>query len=148
MGEDPLTQEQRSALMSRIRSRGNRSTEGKVEDTLKRRGITGWTKHCEEVPGTPDFFFSDCRLGVFVHGCFWHVCPKCKRRTPKTKTDFWANKLDENRRRDQRVRRKLWRCGYHVFRVWEHELKEETWVHRLESQLERLGHPLVAGERG
>ena len=135
---DPLTQQQRSALMSRINSRGNRSTEGLVEDTLRRHGIDGWTKHCKTLPGTPDFFFPDCKLAVFVHGCFWHVCPKCKRRTPWSRRDFWTRKLDENRRRDQRVRRKLWRKGYHVIRLWEHELKGDAWILRLESKLEKL----------
>ena len=135
---DPLTQQQRSALMRSIRSKGNRSTEGLVADTLRRRGIDGWTNHCKELPGTPDFYFADYRLALFVHGCFWHVCPKCNRRTPRSRRSFWTRKLDENRRRDQRVRRKLWRNGYHVVRVWEHDLKGETWIRRLESKLEKL----------
>lgn len=135
---DPLTRQQRSSLMRRIRSRDNRSTEGLVEDTLRRRGVGGWTKHPKECPCTPDFYFPDCKLAVFVHGCFWHACPKCKRNIPQSRRSFWTRKLDENRRRDQRVRRRLWREGYHVVRVWEHDLKRDAWIRRLEAKLDKL----------
>ena len=135
---DPLSSEERSARMARVKSTGNRSTEGRVERVLAERGIEGWTKHCRDVPGTPDFYFSKYRLALFVHGCFWHACPKCNRRIPRTRRDFWVKKLDDNRRRDQRVRRKLWKQGYHVVRVWEHQLRTDTWAARLESKIRQI----------
>lgn len=138
MVTDPLSPQERSALMAKVRSRGNRSTEGRVEGTLKEHSLTNWTKHPKDVPGTPDFYFPAVKLAVFVHGCFWHGCPACNRNVPKTRTSFWRKKIDENRRRDQRVRRQLWRQGYHVFRVWEHDLKRKTWILRLLSTLRRL----------
>src|SRR5438128_485304 len=95
---DPLSPSQRSERMSRVRQRGNRSTEGIVERSLVAEGIGGWEKHPRDVPGKPDFFFRDHSLAVFVDGCFWHACPKCARRTPHSRTDFWTRKIDENRK--------------------------------------------------
>ena len=135
---DLLSREERSAHMARVRSTGNRSTEGRVEEVLKEREIAGWTKHSRDVPGTPDFYFPGYRLALFVHGCFWHVCPRCNRRVPGTRRTFWAKKLDDNRRRDQRVRRELWKKGYHVVRIWEHQLRGDAWVRRLESKMRQL----------
>lgn len=135
---DPLTRTERSARMAKVRNRGNMSTEGRVEERLVAEGITGWEKHPEDVPGKPDFYFRYDRLAVFVDGCFWHACPKCARRTPTTRADFWRVKIDENRRRDNRTRRHLREQGYHVMRIWEHDIKRGPWLRRLQSMLRRL----------
>ena len=44
--------------------------------------IAGWRRNAR-LPGNPDFVFSGQRVAVFVDGCFWHGCPKCKLK-PKT----------------------------------------------------------------
>jgi DNA mismatch endonuclease (patch repair protein) len=75
---------------------------------------------------------------LFIDGCFWHACPRCARRNPTNRADFWREKLDANRRRDNRQRRRLRRQGYHVMRVWEHDLKRDTWLNRLLAMLRRL----------
>lgn len=135
---DSLSPEQRSERMSRVRGKGNRSTEGRVETVLISQDIGGWVKHPKEVPGHPDFYFPEHRLALFVDGCFWHACPKCRRRMPSTRADFWRDKIEGNRRRDNRVRRQLWSQGYHVMRVWEHDLKRESWISRLRAMLRRF----------
>ena len=131
---DPLTAEARSVLMSKVRSRDNRSTELKAVDTLKQRGITGWTLHPDGIQGNPDLYFPDRRLAVFIDGCFWHACPKCGR-LPKTRVDFWKNKIEGNRRRDRKVTRALRNDGYRVMRVWEHRLRDGRWIAQLKRQL-------------
>jgi DNA mismatch endonuclease (patch repair protein) len=133
---DPLSPEQRSERMSRVRGTGNRSTEGRVEAVLLERGLRGWTKHPKDVLGRPDFFFAQQRVALFADGCFWHACPRCGR-LPKSRIDFWAKKIDQNRRRDNRVQRALRRQGFHVMHVWEHEIRAERWVRRLERMLDR-----------
>lgn len=138
MSIDPLSQAERSERMSRVRSTGNRSTEGKVEETLKAAGISGWEKHPKNVPGRPDFYFPAHRLMLFVDGCFWHACPRCGRRMPSNRVDFWRAKIDENRQRDNRQRRRLRAQGFHVMRVWEHDLKGDTWLKRLRSMLRKI----------
>jgi len=127
---------ERSTLMSKVRSRGNHSTERRVEAALVGRGMGGWEKHPRDVPGRPDFFFRELRIAVFVDGCFWHACPKCGRM-PKSNVSFWQAKIDGNRRRDNRVRRCLRRGGFHVVRIWEHQLAEERWLRRLATMVAR-----------
>jgi len=133
---DPMRKARRSAQMGKVRSQGNQSTERQAELTLIDAGIQGWEKHPHKIPGQPDFFFPDYKLALFVDGCFWHACPICKRRTPKT--DFWRNKLEENCKRDNWVHRKLREEGYHVIRVWEHELKKDLWLKRLRAMIRRI----------
>jgi DNA mismatch endonuclease (patch repair protein) len=135
-GVDPLTKAERSARMAGVHSKGNRSTEGQVEMVLLEAGISGWEKHSKDILGRPDFFFPNHRLVIFVNGCFWHVCPVCKRRTPKS--DFWRNKLEKNRKRDNRIHRDLRQQGYHVMRIWEHELKRNLWFKRLQAMIRRI----------
>jgi DNA mismatch endonuclease, patch repair protein len=135
--KDPLTPKERSERMSRVRGIGNRSTEGRVEAALVKDGITGWVKHPPNILGKPDFYFAKYRLALFIDGCFWHACPKCGRM-PKSRVDFWATKIDANRRRDNRIRRMLRDQGYHVMRVWEHELRARRWLSRLRGMLTRI----------
>ena len=135
---DPLTPAERSERMARVRGRGNRSTEGRVEAVLIAEGITGWEKHPCDVPGRPDFYFPAQRLALFVDGCFWHACPTCDRRVPVNRREFWREKIEGNRRRDARKRRQLWAQGYHVMRVWEHDLRRGLWLNRLRAMLRRI----------
>lgn len=135
---DPLNRAERSALMSRVRTGGNQSTEGRVEAALRAATIEGWHKHPKGVLGTPDFFFPHHRLALFVDGCFWHGCPTCKRNMPTTRAEFWRSKIERNRRRDNRVHRQLRQQGYHVMRVWEHDLKRDSWLKRLRAMLRRV----------
>jgi DNA mismatch endonuclease (patch repair protein) len=109
--------------MAKVRSKGNRSTEAAVIALFRGASITGWRRHPKGLLGNPDFFFPGARIIVFVDGCFWHACPVCKRNSPQTRADFWQQKIDGNRRRDNRTRRKLRQQGYSVFRIWEHDLK-------------------------
>jgi DNA mismatch endonuclease (patch repair protein) len=135
---DPLSPEERSERMSRVRSTGNKSTEERAAEMLDTAGIVGWERQPKGVPGRPDFYFPETRLMVFVDGCFWHACPVCKRRNPTNRAEFWREKIDANRRRDNRQRRKLRAEGYHVMRVWEHEVKKDAWVKRLVVMMRRL----------
>lgn len=117
-------------MMAKVRGTGNRSTEAVVEAILRAERIRGWRKHPKNVPGKPDFYFPCYRLAVFVDGCFWHACPDCGR-IPKSNVEFWSTKIDENRRRDNRVRRRMRKLGFHVIRVWEHEVRTGGWIGRL-----------------
>ena len=133
---DPLSEAERSALMAKVRSIGNRSTEGRVEAGLDEAGIMGWEKH-PPILGKPDFLFPNQKLVIFVDGCYWHGCPR-HVRFPQTRADYWRDKIDRNRRRDNRIRRQLRREGYHVMRVWEHDLKSDIWLKRLRAMIRRI----------
>lgn len=120
VGVDP----ERSRLMGRVRSRGNRSTEKVFRSALVRAGICGWILHPKEVFGTPDFYFSRAMLAVFVDGCFWHGCKKCGH-IPKTRSSFWRAKFERNKARRTLVRARLNDAGIKVIRFWEHQLDAE-----------------------
>jgi DNA mismatch endonuclease (patch repair protein) len=68
-----------------------------------------------------DVVFVTAKVAVFVDGCFWHSCPRHKT-SPKANAAWWAAKLAENRRRDFHTNRRLRGAGWHVERVWEHEV--------------------------
>lgn len=95
------------------------------------------------LPGTPDFAFHNGKLAVFVHGCFWHHCPK-HGKLPKTNRKFWRDKFEQNRLRDARARRELRRMGWATMVVWEHDLKRrrgENWFEagaRVKRRLDRV----------
>jgi len=70
--------------------------------------------------------FKSRRKIIFVHGCFWHRHGVgCQlTRWPKSRLDFWKPKLEENHRRDERVRVQLRKLGWKVLVVWECQLKD------------------------
>jgi DNA mismatch endonuclease (patch repair protein) len=72
---DVFTKAKRSAVMSLIRSRGNRATELSLIALMGEHGITGWRRNAP-VYGKPDFVFRGPKVAVFVDGCFWHGCPR------------------------------------------------------------------------
>jgi DNA mismatch endonuclease (patch repair protein) len=112
----------RSRAMSAIRGSGNRSTEGRLRAALVQAQIAGWRLNPRGVIGVPDFWFPDCRVAVFVDGCFWHGCRRCGHY-PKSNAVFWRLKIDGNRLRDRRVTRILRGDGVRVVRIWEHEVR-------------------------
>lgn len=137
---DFFSPEERSKLMSRIRGRANISTELKIAGLLRSAGMHGWRRHLS-LPGRPDFTFPKQRVCIFVHGCFWHDCPRCCKRS-STRPKYWAKKIDVNRRRDQRVSRELRRRGYKVIVVWECTLRRKypaATISRLLRLLSRAG---------
>lgn len=131
--------------MARIRSTGNASTELRVIAALRANGIKGWRRHVKHVLGRPDFYFAQGRLALFIDGCFWHGCPRCGH-IPKSNVDYWEAKIGRNRRRDAATRRVLVTQGYHVVRLWEHQVRDEKWVPLLLRALE-AARALDVGKR-
>jgi len=112
--------------MSLIRSRGNKATELRLIENFREHGITGWRRN-QKLVGKPDFTFRRERVVVFVDGCFWHGCPKCYQR-PKSNRKFWDEKIAANRKRDRLVNRELRKLGWHVVRLWQHQLAKPARV--------------------
>lgn len=123
---DVFSKQQRSALMAKVKSRGNRSTELRLMQIFREFGITGWRRRFR-LFGNPDFVFRKERLAIFVDGCFWHGCPK-HYSAPQSNRLFWLRKITKNKRRDKLVRRKLRSAGWIVVRIWQHELRDHRSV--------------------
>ncbi len=107
--------------MAAVRSRENSTTELPLGKLLWAAGLHGYRKQWK-VAGKPDFAWPGRKIAVFVDGCFWHGCRRCKS-LPRTNTAFWRNKIETNRARDRRVNRRLRRQGWIVLRFWEHAVK-------------------------
>lgn len=118
---DVFTKEKRSHIMSRIRSKGNATTELRMVGLLRENKISGWRRHCK-LHGTPDFTFRAERVVLFTDGCFWHG-HDCVRRRVKTNRKFWDGKIARNIERDSEVNREYRRMGWKVVRVWECEMR-------------------------
>jgi DNA mismatch endonuclease (patch repair protein) len=88
-------------------------------------GIRGYRVH-PPLPGKPDLAFGRHRLAVFVHGCYWHQCPKGHLPAPKANAEFWQAKFRENRRRDQAAVDALAAMGWRVMTLWECDLRADT----------------------
>lgn len=111
-----MTKEQRSRLMSRIRSKDTKP-ELAMANILDSAGIS-YVKH-PKMLGTPDFLVDGC-IAVQVDGEFWHG-RHFKKIGHKLKP-FWKDKLLGNMRRDARVDRGLRRMGLSVIRIWDTDL--------------------------
>jgi DNA mismatch endonuclease (patch repair protein) len=120
---DNLTTEQRSYAMSRIRSRGNSSTEKALITAMRLAGISGWRRK-SALHGRPDFVFYRFHTAVFVDGCYWHGCKKC-RLGSKSNNEYWVPKIEGNAKRDRRNSKELRAAGWKVVRIWEHDLKAD-----------------------
>src|SRR6266702_7166553 len=107
---DTLSPEKRSWLMSRVRDKDTKP-EKVVRGFLHRLGFR-FRLHASALPGKPDIVLRRYRTVVFVHGCFWHGHPRCKRATlPTTRPEFWSNKIHLNMKRDRRTKKQLKNSG-------------------------------------
>jgi DNA mismatch endonuclease (patch repair protein) len=72
------------------------------------------------LPGKPDLTFRKHNTAVFVNGCFWHGHANCKHfRLPKTRTDWWENKITKTQERDAKKAARLISNSWRVAVVWE-----------------------------
>lgn len=117
---DRLSREQRSKLMSRVRTR-NTAPEVALRKALWAAGVRGWRIH-RRLPGKPDLTFGLARLCVFVDGAFWHGHPD---HYWGQSGEFWDAKIARNRERDERVNRELKDLGWSVLRLWDFEVERD-----------------------
>ncbi|HEX8513991.1 MAG TPA: very short patch repair endonuclease [Allosphingosinicella sp.] len=119
---DNLTPKRRSEIMAQVRSKDT-SAEVRVRKAAHGMGFR-FRVHRKDLPGTPDLVFPKLRTAMFVHGCFWHQHPGCRRSSvPKTRAQFWLEKFRHNLARDQRVTEALEAEGWAVVVIWECETK-------------------------
>lgn len=75
--------------------------------------------HAAHLPGRPDLILPKYRVAIFIHGCFWHGHSCRYFKIPKTRTDFWMEKINSNRRRDEIQIAALKALGWRVLVIWE-----------------------------
>ena len=118
---DVFCKEKRSQIMSNIRS-------WDTEPELSvQKPLTGMKKnyrtHPKDVFGCPDIVGKKKKVAVFLDGCFWHGCRKC-RSIPESNREFWQNKIDYNKKRRRKVKSELKKQGWTVLEFWEHDIRK------------------------
>jgi len=114
--------EVRSYNMSRIKGKDTKP-EMLVRKFLHARGFR-YKLHDKKLPGKPDIVLPKYYTIVQVHGCFWHGHEGCKYYVvPKTRTQWWLDKITTNKRKDRENENKLMDMGWKVLTVFECELK-------------------------
>lgn len=140
---DVVDADTRSRMMSGIRGR-NTKPEILVRSILHRQGFR-FRLHVRELPGKPDIALPRYRAVIFVNGCFWHGhdCPLF--RMPRTRQDFWSDKIVRNRANDQKAKDALLAAGWRVGVVWECAIRGPG--KNIESVSYRLGEWLRSEEK-
>jgi DNA mismatch endonuclease, patch repair protein len=96
-------------------------------EILVRKYLHSWglryRLHVKNLPGKPDIVLPKFKTVIFVHGCFWHGHHNCKYYVvPKTRTDWWLNKINSNIANDSKAISTLKKEGWCIITVWECEL--------------------------
>jgi DNA mismatch endonuclease (patch repair protein) len=107
----------------------NRSTntgpEQVVRRMLREAGHPGYRLHwrIDDENGRyvcrPDITYPGRRIAIFVHGCFWHRCPRCALELPKSNLEYWKEKFERNVERDRRKEAALLVMGWKIHTIWE-----------------------------
>lgn len=111
----------RSKNMAAIKGRDTRP-EMLVRRALHKVGFR-YRLHMAGLPGKPDLVFPRYKAVIFVQGCFWHQHQCAMFHWPKTRTEWWRQKISTNRAHDEAMQDKLRELGWRVMLVWECALK-------------------------
>lgn len=129
----------RSYNMSRIKGKDTKP-EMLVRKFLHAQGFR-YKLHVKTLPGKPDIVLPKYKTVIFIHGCFWHGHERCKYYViPKTRTEWWLNKINSNTANDKRAGKALKKEGWEIITLWECQLKPKT----LEKTLSKLLKNLLA----
>ncbi|WP_409212711.1 very short patch repair endonuclease [Pseudomonas brassicacearum] len=89
-----------------------------IRQALHARGFR-FRLHVKSLPGKPDLVLPKYKTVVFVHGCFWHGHACRYYKIPKTRSDFWLEKIGKNQARDRLQVTSLRENGWRVLIIWE-----------------------------
>lgn len=124
MPADIVSTSVRSRMMAAVKGK-NTTPELAIRSALHRRGFR-FRLHRKDLPGKPDIVFAGRNAVIFVHGCFWHGHDCHLFRWPKSREDFWREKIGSNIKRDRNQREALANAGWRIGTVWECALKGKT----------------------
>ncbi len=134
---DVHSKETRSYNMSRIKGKDTKP-EMLVRRFLHANGYR-YRLHVKELPGKPDIVLPKYKTVIFIHGCFWHGHEGCKYYVvPKTRTEWWLNKINGNIANDAKAIGALHKAGWKIITLWECQLKPAYVDNTFQSLLKRL----------
>jgi len=127
----------RSYNMSRIKGKDTKP-EMLVRKFLHAQGFR-YRLHVKNLPGKPDIVLPKYKTVIFIHGCFWHGHEHCKYYViPKTRTEWWVNKINSNIANDTKAVAALKEEGWKIITLWECQLKPKQAAKSLELVVSRL----------
>jgi len=134
---DVHSKETRSYNMSRIKGKDTKP------EMLVRRFLHGqgyrYRLHVRTLPGKPDIVLPKYKTLIFIHGCFWHGHEGCRYYVvPKTRTEWWLNKINRNIENDTKAVKALKKEGWKIITLWECGLKTATIDKTLPKLLKKL----------
>lgn len=131
---DVHSKEVRSYNMSQIKGKDTKP-ELLVRKFLFSKGLR-YRLHDKKLPGKPDIVLPKFKTVILVHGCFWHGHENCKYFVlPKTRTDFWSDKIEGNKKRDEQNISQMAKKGWNVITVYGCDLKNDKKEKTLENIL-------------
>lgn len=124
-GKKPLTEAQRSHIMSKIHGKDT-SPEVRLRKALWHKGIR-YRKNYRLLPGTPDIALIRQRIAIFVDGDFWHARGHEKHPGEQIKHNraYWVRHLTRNVEKAKEVNDELTELGWLVLRFWESDIKKD-----------------------
>lgn len=134
---DIHSKETRSYNMSQIRGKDTKP------ELLVRRFIFAngfrYRLHDKKLPGKPDIVLPKYKIVIFVNGCFWHGHENCRYfKIPGTRTEWWTNKIVQNKRSDQANCEKLTELGWKVITIFECKLRKELQLQTLNELISNI----------
>lgn len=123
---DTFSKEIRKKTMQAVKSK-NTKLENIVMKELWKRGFR-FRKNVQDLIGKPDIAIKKYRIVVFIDSCFWHGC-ELHYKEPETNRGYWHKKIEKNKERDLKISKFYEENGWHILRIWEHDIKhcfEET----------------------
>ena len=120
--------------MAAIRGK-NTKPELLVRHELHSRGYR-YRLHVKSLPGTPDIVLPRFNAVVLVNGCFWHGHNCDLFKWPKTREEFWHEKISGTQTRDIENWKRLTAEGWRVAVLWQCSLGSKTRLQETISDLE------------
>ena len=124
-GRSPLPKDERTSKVMQSNKAKNTGPELRFRRALREAGLSGYRLHWSQATGRPDISYPGKKIAIFVNGCFWHGCERCRMPIPKSHNDFWRAKLERNKKRDIEKTKALISDGWTVLTIWECEMERD-----------------------
>lgn len=120
---DTFSKNERSRIMCKVKGKETK-LEIAFRSLLWKQGIK-YRKNNFKYFGKPDLMIRGKKLVIFIDSCFWHGCKK-HLRMPGANQSYWLEKIKKNKNRDRKVNKYYKDKKWMIFRVWEHNIKNEV----------------------
>lgn len=129
------TTKERSALMSKIRSKNTKP------ELLLRRKLWGkrirFSRKESKLVEKPDIVLNKYKIAIFIDGEFWHGYKWDKKKKKiKSNRRYWIPKIERNILRDKNNNKALRKNGWKVIRFWECQINKD--VEKCITQIKKL----------